>query len=143
MRNNAPPYPGALIQNTSQILAASASLSAGTNYAVTNLFSKNLMVYFNVHSFPGSASTTIALKIRSIDPVNGGFTQIAQMPTTAARTATGMTILQIGPFMNSVSAAGFANAMTIIPRDLNFLVSLSFGATSKEVVFSLGLHWGI
>lgn len=143
MRIFQPPAPGGLVQNTAQVVAASLSASASVTLPVTNLFGKSALIYFNIHALPGSGSTTMALKVRSVDPVNGGFVTIVNY---AARSASGMIVSSINPFIQSIStigSLGLPNQCVAVPRDLSFLLSMSTGATSKEVTFSLGIHWGL
>lgn len=136
MRINQPPFPGGLVQNVSQILSVSQSASASVNINLTNLFGRQAMVYFTIHSLPGSASTTLALKVRSVDPFSGLFTPVANM---VARSATGTLAMSISPYISSASVGGVQNVQASLPRDLNILISQSSGATSKDVVFSIGM----
>ncbi len=139
MRFQSPPN----ILNQSVIVAASVSASASVSFPVTNLYSDGMLVYFNIHALPGSASTTAALKIRFVDPVNGTLVTVGQIPAAGARSATGMTMLSMSPFGNSASAGGVQNILSMVPKDMNFLVSMSTGATSKECTFSIGVHFTI
>lgn len=141
MRNNPPPFPGGLAQNTGITVAFSQSASASMTFNVTNLFGRSAFVYFNIHSLPGSASTTLALKVRAVDPATGGFVAIGALN---ARSATGMTALALSPYQAALSAGGQQNVNnTIVARDLSILVSQSSGATSKDVVFSIGMHFNV
>ena len=127
------------IQNSNLNLAASQSVSASTSFTFTNWYGDGLIASFNVHSIPGSASTTLALKIQALNPVSGDFFTIA---STNARSATGVSNLQISPFMAAASAGGIqTQVQSLVPKDLRALVSLSTGATSKECVFSLSVHF--
>lgn len=113
--------------------ASTSSASTAISYTLNNPLT-GMIVYFNIASFPGSASTTLALKIRATDPVTGTFSTLLNC---AARSATGTTMMMIGPGI-SASALGVA---ALLPRVLSFLVSQSSGATSADVVFSIGLNF--
>ncbi len=136
MRFQSPPN----ILNQAQIVVISQSASAATNFSVTNLYSDGMQVFFTVHSLPGSASTTAALKVRMVDPATGAMVSIGGCP---ARSTSGTTMLSVSPFMNSASSGGSPNIMAQVPLNMNFLVSLSTGATSKDVVFSIGVNFTI
>lgn len=120
--------------NRSFVLRADATASASVTLPVTNYNHRSLVAYFNISSLPGSGSTTLALKIRSTNPVTGAFTTLL---AGAARSASGTTIMMIGPGI-SASALGVAS---VVPRNLSFLISQSSGATSKDVTFSIGLDF--
>lgn len=119
-----------------QVLARSASVSAGTLYTVTNPgYHTRLTAYFNIHSLPGSASTTANIGFFATDPVNGALYAINT--PGVARSATGLTTYMMG----NVTTSGNSAINCVLPRTFTITISLSTGATSKEVVFSLGLEW--
>ena len=120
--------------NTAIILRANATASASVAITDTNYNARGVLVYFNINTLPASGSTTLALKIQSVNPVTGDFFTIL---SGAARSASGTTVMMIGPGI-SASALGVA---ANLPRDLRYLVSQSSGATSKDVTFSIGLHY--
>lgn len=122
--------------NRSIILYADTTSSASVSIPFTNNNGNRLTVYFNISTLPGSGSTTLALKIRSVNPVTGGFFTLL---SGAARSASGTTVMMVGPGI-SASALGVA---ANVPRALSFLVSQSSGATSKDVTFSIGLDINI
>ena len=130
-KNRMPP-PGSFSRVVSQTVAQSASVTAGTNYSLVNDFGRGIIAFFTIHSLPASGSTTAALKIRAVDPVTGGFSNLL---AGAARSASGTTVMMVGPGI-STSALGVP---ALLPRDLNLLLSLSTGATSKDVVYSIGI----
>jgi hypothetical protein len=121
--------------NIAKTLRAASTASASITLTDTNYDARGLIAFFNIQTFPGSASTTLALKIRAVDPVSGGFHTLC---TQAARSASGLTTLVLYPGMASA-----ANSSTSVccPRDLSFLVSMSSAATSKSFIFSIGLQY--
>lgn len=131
-----------LRNNTSEILMASTSLSASTAIAVTNFSGRGIYAYMNITSaFPGSGSTTYTLKVKTIPPnASASGTVIAACPP---RSASGMTTLCIypGAVVGSNSAGtAITHSGFPLPRNFSVVASLSSGATSKEVVMSIGMH---
>ena len=127
-------------QNLSQVLMASSSLSASTAISVTNFNGRGVYAYMNITSaFPGSGSTTYTLKIKSIPPnaTASAFTIAAAAP----RSASGMSVICMypGAIIGTASSTVVHSGLPV-PRDFQVVASLSSGATSKEVVMSLGLH---
>ena len=122
--------------NTAKTLRANSTASASVAITDTNYNGRGVVVYFTINTFPVSLSTTLALKIQSVDPVSGNFFTIL---AGAARSVTGTTVMMVGPNI-SPSALGISS---YLPRDLRFLVSQSSGATSKDVTFSIGLHYTV
>ena len=128
--------------NTAEILMASSSLSASTAIAVTNFSGRGIYAYMNITSaFPASGSTTYTLKVKTIPPnATASGTTIAACPP---RSASGMTTLCIypGAVVGSNSAGtAITHSGFPLPRDFRVVASLSSGATSKEVVMSIGIH---
>lgn len=115
---------------------AASSLSASTAISITNTNYAGIFAWMNVTSaFPGSASTTYTLKIKAVSPLSAGATII--IGAAAARSTSGMSSLVIYPgILNSAGAN--AQVSMVLPRELQIVASLSSGATSKEVVLSLG-----
>ena len=132
----------AVRQNLSQILMAATSLSASTSIDVTSFNGRGIYAYMNITSaFPGSGSTTYTLKVKTIPPnASASGSVIAACPP---RSASGMTTLCIYPGA-TVGSNSAGTAITHsgfpLPRDFRVVASLSSGATSKEVVMSLGMH---
>ena len=122
--------------NTGKQLRANATASASVAITDTNYNAKSVIAYFTINTFPGSGSTTLALKIQAVNPDTGGFFTIL---SGTPRSTTGTTVMMVGPGI-SASVLGVA---AVLPRDLRFLVSQSSGATSKDVTFSIGIHYTI
>jgi len=118
---------------TAVSLLASSSLSAGTAVVgISNLGCRGAIFLVNVTAIPGSASTTIALKLRASDPNSANkFVFAARGPISA----TGLAGFMVYPGI-SASAAGVSS---VLPRTFDALLSLSTGATSKEVVLSMSM----
>lgn len=129
--------------NTGDVLMAAASISASTAISVTNFNCTGAYVYMNVVSGmpPGSASVTIALKIKSVPP-----NQTASAVTLAATpvaSATGTIVLCMYP--GAIAGSGSAAALVTtcgrpLPRDFQVVASISSGAASFGCVVSLGIH---
>ncbi|MGH7273253.1 MAG: hypothetical protein ACREIQ_02175 [Nitrospiria bacterium] len=128
-----------------KILMPSSSLSASTAISITNFAGKGAYFFMNVTSaFPGSGSTTVALKVKMIPPnaTASAVTLAAMVP----RSASGMNVLCIYPGALRSSTAPSASTDAImavfgspLPRTFNVVASMSTGATSKEIVLSLGM----
>lgn len=127
------------------ILMASSSLSAGTAISVTNFAGRGALFYMNITSaFPGSGSTTYTLKIQLRQPnaVNSAVTLCACAPMSASGVST--LVVFPGALRSSTAPSTSVNAALAVmgcplPRNFSVVVSLSTGATSKEVVMSLGM----
>ena len=138
---NSPSYvpPGAVLQTdgvtfnfseanqTATTVLASSSLSASTAVSVQNFGCRGALFILNVTQLPGSASTTVALKLRTTAPAAFVFA------ARAAISATGAAGFMCYPGI-SASVGGVS---TPLPRAFEALLSLSTGATSKECVLSL------
>lgn len=123
---------------TSTVLMASSSLSASTAISVTNFYGRGAMFFMNITSaFPGSASTTYTLKIKTAMP--NATASSAVLCACSPRSASGAVVLVVYP--GAALTQGAALTVAGFPLPLNFTVvaSLSTGATSKEVVMSLGM----
>lgn len=125
-------------QNLSQVLMAATSMSASTAIEVTNFNGRGIYAYMNITSaFPGSGSTTYTLKIQTIPPnASASGTVVAACP---ARSASGISTLCIYPGLLIASISAITISNMPLPRRFRVVASLSTGATSKEVVMSLGM----
>lgn len=136
-----PPSPGGV--NTGDVLLAAASISASTAISVTNFDGTGIYAYMNVVSGmpPGSASVTIALKIKSIPPnATASAVTIASTPVVSA---TGTVVLCMYPGAAAGSGSAAALVTTCgrpLPRDFQVVASISSGAASFGCVVSLGMH---
>lgn len=116
-------------------LRAALTASANVTLTTTNVNSRGAIFFFDIASLPGSGSTTLALKVQMVDPVGGRAAIIA---AGVARSATGMTTLVVHPeVLSAVSATKVTNF--VLPRNVQCYVSQSSGATSKDVVWSIGM----
>ena len=121
-----------------QIIMAATSLSASTAVPVTNWTGRGIMAFMNVSSaFPVSASTTYCLKVKAVDPTGPGNTYVT-LGAATPRSASGVSTVCVYPGI-TVSAGVNCQVNMACPRDLVIVASLSTGATSKEVVLSLGM----
>ena len=119
------------------IIMASTSLSASTAVPVTNWTGRGIMAFMNITSaFPVSASTTYALKVKAIDPTAAN--SFVTIGAATPRSASGVSTVTIYPGI-AVSAGVNCQVNMVCPRDIVIVASLSTGATSKEVVMSLGM----
>lgn len=118
-------------QTAVAVLAAGTVLSASTAVSVGNLGCRGGLFMMDITSFPGSASTTAALKITVVDPIGG---RTATLATRAAVSATGQALLMVYPAPLSASAGA---QVGILPRTFNVKVSVSTGAASGGVTLSL------
>lgn len=129
--------------NTSDVLMAASSISASTAISVTNFNARGIYAYMNVISGmpPGSASSTIALKIKTIPPnATASAVTIAAGPLSSA---TGCFVLCMYP--GAIAGSGSVNALVStcgrpLPRDFQVVASISSAAASKGFVVSLGIH---
>ncbi|SRR6266404_4442870 len=127
------------------ILMPSSSLSASTAISITNFAGRGAYFFMNITSaFPGSASTTYALKIQMKQP-NAQLSAVTLAAMTPA-SASGVYVLCVfpGALRSSTAPSASTNAALAVfgcplPANFNVVVSLSTGATSKEVVMSLGM----
>lgn len=133
---NSKPGPGSGPFIVQEVIAQSASCSAGTVYAITNPgFHRGMQVYWTIHSFPGSASSTANIGFFGTDPLGNLFS--INTPGTA-RSATGTTGYMMYP---GITVVGNNNLNVIMPNKVTITISLSSGATSKETTFSLFVEW--
>lgn len=132
---NGKPAPGNGPYIVQQNVVRSASITAAVTYTINNPgYHTRLNIYWNIHSFPGSASTTIAMAINAIEPVNAATFNLL---SPAARSATGTVMYAFGNVTTSAPAA----TNCALPNKIQLALSLSTGATSKDVVFSIGVEW--
>lgn len=125
--------------NFSQILRAAATASANvTISAITNFNCRGAIFFLDIASVPGSASTTVALKIQGIDPAAGRAVTIA---TLAQRGTSGVSAVVVYPGIATSAGSALAQVSMMLPRDIQVIASFSTGATSKDVVFSIGMEW--
>lgn len=114
---------------TAQDILASSSLSASTSIAgLSNPGCRGAIFVVRVSSLPGSASTTVALKLFV---TAAGVT--ADFASRTPISATGASLFMVYPGV-SASAGGVSSPL---PKTFGARLSLSTGATSKEVVLSM------
>lgn len=111
-----------------ETLLSSSVISASTAVSVGNFGCKGALFFLDVTSVPGSGSTTVALKLQVTSP------RTAQFATRAA-VSLGASLFMVYPGI-SASAGGVSSPL---PRRFSALLSLSTGATSKEVQLSLSM----
>lgn len=125
--------------NTNQVLLASTSVSASTAISVTNYNACGIMAFMNVTGNfpPGSASTTIALKIQAVAPdgtnvLLGGST---------AKSVSGMTTVSIHPGLSESTGISTSYFNRVLPRSLRVLASISTAAASVGFLLTLGISF--
>lgn len=128
--------------NLSQVLLAPSGISASTAISVTNFNARGFYAFMNITSaFPGSGSTTLALKIKALPPglVTASAVTIAAI---AARSASGIVTICMYPGAIAGSASADALITTTgrpAPRDFLVVASYSSAAASASLTVSLGL----
>ena len=137
---------GAATGNTtaSAVAVLNTTISASTAYNVINQNCRGALFYLKVSAFPGSLSTTIALKVRMAqDPIAAAGTQFIIAAFPAVSSSAGVAFMVYPAPMTVQAASGFSSstnyACSPLPRNYQVLLSLSTGATSKEVTFSLSV----
>lgn len=140
---------GAQTGNTtaSAVAALNTVISASTAYNVINQNCRGAIIYFRPTVFPGSASTTVALKVRlQTDPIAGGGTQQVIASFQAVSGSAGIAYMvypNLSPPATPGGVTGFSASANyvnmVLPRNYQIFLSLSTGATSKEVTFSLSV----
>lgn len=113
--------------NQTAVAILSGTVSASTATAVQNFSCRGGLFILDITSLPGSASTTVALKLMTTNP------RTATFATLAALSSTGTVMLTVYPGV--AESAGMRSAP--LPRNFTARLSLSTGATSKEVALSL------
>jgi hypothetical protein len=113
-------------------LLASTTMSAAsvTVASINNPGCRGAMFLVNVTQMPGSASTTLAMKLFL---TAGGIT--ADFAARTPISATGCFVFTVYPGI-SASAGGVSCPL---PRQFGLRMSASYGATSKETVFSISM----
>lgn len=140
---------GAHTGNTtaSAVAALNTVISASTAFNVVNQNCRGALFFLKAASFPGSASTAMALKIRLVlDPVSGAVPQFVIASFASINTTAGVAYLVypgLTPPATPGGATGFSASANyvnmVLPRNYQCFISLSTGATSKEVTFSLSV----
>lgn len=120
--------------NLEQSVLSSATRSATVTSAdLTNFNASGAIFFLNVSSVPGSGSTNVALVIQGKDPVSGNYATLF----TGGTASTGTVAVMFHPGI-SASANGVA---AILPRTFRVMGAVSAGATSKDIVFSVGMSF--
>ena len=125
--------------NTNKVLLAATSVSASTAISVTNFNARGVIGFMNVTGNfpPGSASTTIALKIQAVAPDGTNVL----LGGTTAKSISGMSTLSIYPGLSESSGITTSRFNMICPRNLRILASISTAAASFGCVLTLGLSF--
>lgn len=114
---------------TATAIVASSTISASTAVAVNNLGCRGALFVLDVTAIPGSLSTSIALKLNVTSP------RTATFASRATVSASGEVVFMVYPGI-SASAGGVSCPL---PRNFSVQLSLSTGATSKDVTLSLNM----
>lgn len=120
--------------NFDQTVRASGTASATVTSAdITNYNFSGAVFFLDITSVPASGSATVSLSIQGKDPTSGKYTTLF----TSAQVSAGTTAVMLHP---GISAS--ANGMSLIlPRTFRVQSNVSAGATSKDVVFSVGMSF--
>jgi hypothetical protein len=113
--------------NQTAVAILNSTISASTATAVENFGCKGAFFVLNVAGYPGSASTTLALKLMTTDPVTATFA------SRAAVSANGAVMFHVYPGI-SASVGGVSCPL---PRNFTARISVSTGATSIGMAISL------
>jgi hypothetical protein len=114
---------------TAQAILAAVTLSANTTVAaLNNAGCRGAIFVVNVTALPGSASTTVALKLFV---TAAGIT--ADLVSRTPISATGPSVFMVYPGLS----ASIGGVSCVIPRNFGVRLSLSTGATSKECSLSM------
>ena len=120
--------------NTEQTVRASGTASATVQSSdITNFNFSGAIFFLDITSVPGSGSATVSLTIQGKDPVSGNYANLF----TSAQVSAGTTAVMFYPGISS-SANGTTG---ILPRTFRVQSNVSAGATSKDVVFSVGMSF--
>jgi hypothetical protein len=123
-------------QTAETILAAGTVLSATTAYTLNNIGCKGAYFFLYVDSLPASGSTTVALKVQIFNAANRRRTIGALTAISASVDA----LLLIAPGVGGASVGAVSSAINAsLPRTFQVRLSLSTGATSKDVALSLDM----
>ena len=121
--------------NFTQTVLASATRSAtATSSAFVNLAFSGAVFFLNITSVPGSGSAMVSLVIQGQDPVSLNWAALA---TGGSASAVGTTAFTIYPGVTS----GAASVPMTLPKKFRVMAAVSAGATSKDVVFSIGMSF--
>lgn len=118
---------------TLEVFESAIRSATATSTDIDNQGFSGAQFYLNITSVPGSGSATVALIIQGRDPVSGNYVNMF----TSQQVSAGTTLVQLCPAI-SASANGLATAL---PRTFRVLAAVSAGATSKDVVFSVGMSF--
>lgn len=120
--------------NLEQTVRASGTASATVTSAdLTNFNFSGAVFFLDITAVPGSGSATVSLSIQGKDPTSGKYATLF----TSAQVSAGTTAVMIYPGLSS-SANGTTG---ILPRTFRVQSNVSAGATSKDVVFSVGMSF--
>lgn len=109
-------------------LFGSVTISATTvASSITNRGCRGALFILDVTGYPGSASATIALKLQTTVP------RTATFAARAAVSGSGAAVFMVYPGI-SASEGGVSCPL---PHSFNALLSVSAGATSKDITLSL------
>lgn len=124
--------------NFDDTVRASGTASATVTSAdITNFGFTGATFYLNVTSVPGSGSATVALVLQGKDPVSGLYAEMFRSSQFSA----GTIAIQVGPGLGDGALSGTVRASLALPRTFRVLSAVSAGATSKDVVFSVGISY--
>jgi len=118
--------------NIEQTIRASGTASATVTSAdITNFNATGAIFFVDITSVPGSGSATVSLTIQAKDPASGNYTNMVAFGALSAGTTS--------MFMYPGATSGSFAANLALPRTFRALSRVSAGATSKDVVFSVGM----
>ncbi|QGH72709.1 MAG: hypothetical protein [Podoviridae sp. ctQNx1] len=124
-----------VVNNLEQtVLAAGTRSATVTSGDLTNLNNSGAVFFLDITSLPASGSTTVALIIQGKDFTSSRYVTLF---TSAQISASGTTAVSFHPGVSS----GSNSVPMVLPRTFRVLAAVSAGATSKDVVFSVGMSF--
>lgn len=109
-------------------LFGSVTISATTiASSITNRGARGAIFILDITGIPGSASTTVALKLQTVVP------RTATFASRAAVSSSGTAVFMVYPGIS----ASIGGVSCPLPHSFNALLSVSAGATNKDITLSL------
>lgn len=122
---------------TTAIRTSGTASATVTSSDITNFGFTGAVFYLDITAVPGSGSATVAIVIQGKDPVTSKYAEMFRSTQFSA----GTTAIMVGKGLGDGALSGTMRASLALPRTFRILSAVSAGATSKDVVFSVGMSW--